>query len=79
MNIFFVYMYITYLATTSTSTLLISYYHGLLLRDINADQLVDQMVSNGIVTETERSIVSTGSSIHQRNRLLLECARNFEK
>jgi len=75
MNIFFIIC----LATTLTSTLLIGYYHGLLLRDINANQLVDQMVPNGILTDTEQSIVSTGSSIHQRNWLLLECARHFEK
>lgn len=63
---------------TSTSTLLIGYYHGLLLRDINADDLIDKMVSNGLLTDTKQTIVSNGHSVHQRNWLLLECARHFK-
>ena len=67
-----------YLAATSTPTLLIGYYHGLLLRNINADDLIDQMISNGLLTDTKQTIVSDGHSVHQRNWLLLECARHFK-
>ena len=62
----------------STATLLIGYYHDLLLRDINADLLTDKMNSAGLLTDTEVSIISSGHSIHHKNWLLLEHVRHMD-
>ena len=58
--------------------LLMSYYHGLLLRDVDADLLVDQMSSAGLLTDHKRAIVSSGHSLHQRNWMLLEYTRHLD-
>ena len=55
----------------TTATLLIGYYHGLLLRSIDADVLIDKMCPIGLLTAHEQSIISSGHSVHQSNRLLL--------
>ena len=55
----------------STTTLLIGYYHGLLLRSIDADMLTDKMFSVGLLTAHEQNIISSGNSIYQKNQLLL--------
>ena len=61
----------------STATLLIAYYHDLLLRDINADLLTDKMSSAGLLTDTEVSVISSGHSVHYKNWLLLEHVRHM--
>ena len=55
----------------STTTLLIGYYHGLLLRSIDADLLTDKMCSVGLLTAHEQIVISSGHSVYQKNRLLL--------
>ena len=67
------------LAMVSTSTLLIGYYHGLLLRDINADSLLDDMCTEGLLSSRDHNLISTGHSVHQRNWLLLEHVRHMDK
>ena len=62
----------------SIATLLIGYYHGLLLRDIDADLLTTKMCSTGLLTGYEISVISSGHTVHHRNWLLLECIRHFE-
>ena len=62
----------------SIGTLLIGYYHGLLLRDIDADLLTDKMYSTGLLTAEEQSFISSGHTVHHRNWLLLEHVRHFE-
>ena len=62
----------------SIATLLIGYYHGLLLKDIDADLLTDKMCSTGLLTAEEQSVISSGHSVHHRNWLLLEHVRHFE-
>ena len=61
---------------TSPSTLLIGYYHSLLLRTIDADVLLNQMYSNGLITPRDRELILVGKSNHQRNWLLLEYVRH---
>ena len=63
----------------SSCTLLIGYYHGLLLRDINADLLIDKMCSTKLLTADEKSLISSGCSIYQRNWLLLEHVRHKDE
>ena len=63
----------------SISTLLIGYYHGLLLRDIDADQLTDKMCSTGLLTDYEQTIISSGHTVHHRNWLLLEYVRLMDQ
>ena len=58
--------------------LLIGYYHGLLLRDINADLLVDEMLSTKLLDADEQSLISSGHSLHHRNWLLLDHVRHFD-
>ena len=60
------------------TTLLIGYYYGLLVRDINADLLTDKMSSAGLLTDTEVTIISSGHSVHHRNWLLLESVRHMD-
>ena len=62
----------------STSTLLIAYYHGLLLRSIDADLLTDKMCSVGLLTAHEQIVISSGNSIYQKNWLLLEHVRHMD-
>ena len=62
----------------SPSTLLIGYYHSLLIRDINADLLMNKMSSNGLLAVHDQELILTGQAIHQRNRLLLEHVRHME-
>ena len=59
----------------SVPTLLIGYYHGLLLRDIDADLLIDKMCSTGLLADHEQAIISCGHTVHHRNWLLLEYVR----
>ena len=59
-------------------TLLIGYYHGLLLRDFDADLLTTKMCSTGLLTADEKSVISSGHTVHHRNWLLLEHVRHFE-
>ena len=58
------------------STLLIGYYHGLLLRDISADLLTDKMSSTELLSLHEETIISSGHSVCHRNWLLLEHVRH---
>ena len=55
----------------STTTLLIGYYHGLLLRSIDADMLTGKMCSVGLLTAQEQIVISSGHSVYQKNWLLL--------
>ena len=62
-------------AMMTTSTLLIGYYHGLLLKSIDADLLTDKMCSTGLLTNQEQIVISSGHSVYQKNWLLLEHVR----
>ena len=61
----------------STSTLLIGYYHGLLLRDTNADLLIDNLYSTGLLSAYKQNVILFGHSSHHRNWLLLEYVRHM--
>ena len=67
-----------FIGAVSVATLLIGYYHGLLLRDIDADHLTNKMCSTGLLTHDEISLISSGHTVHHRNWLLLEHVRKFE-
>ena len=71
-------MYYPLVEAVSGYTLLIGYYHGLLLRDIDADLLTGLMYSNQLLTTGEQNVICTGHSVHHRNWLLLECVRHIE-
>ena len=70
-------MYIYLVGAVSILTLLIGYYHGLLLRDIDADLLTDKMCSTGLLSIHEQIVISSGHTVHHRNWLLLECVRHM--
>ena len=63
---------------SSTSTLLIGYYHGLLLRDTNADSLMGDLYSIGLLSTREQNIVLSGHSSHHRDWLLFEYVRHMD-
>lgn len=65
-------------AMITPQALLVSYYHGLLLRELDADSLTDTMRSNGLLTHHEQAMISTGHSVHQRNRMLLEYTQHMD-
>ena len=67
-----------HVAAILSSTLLIGYYHGLLLKYIDSNFLVNKMYFNGLLTACEEEHISTGHSVHQRNRLLLEYVRHMQ-
>ena len=60
------------------STLLISYYHGLLLRDTNADSLVGDLFSTGLLTVQKLNVILSSHSSHHRKWLLLEHVRHMD-
>ena len=62
----------------TTSTLLIGYYHGLLLKSIDADLLTDKMCTVGLLTSQDQIGISSGHSVYQKNWLLLECVRHMD-
>ena len=61
----------------TTGTLLIGYYHGLLLSIIDANILTNDMCSVGLLTSHEQIVISSDHSIYQRNWLLLEHVRHM--
>ena len=63
----------------SAPTLLVSYYHGLLLRDMNVDQLCDKMSSSGLLTTHDQHLISTGYSAYQKKYLVLESIRHMDE
>ena len=63
---------------SSTSTLLIGYYQGLLLRDTSADSLMGDLYSTGLLSAQKQNIVLSGHSSHHRNWLLLEHVRHMD-
>ena len=63
---------------SSTSTLLIGYYHGLLLRDTSADSLMGDLYSIGLLSAQKQNIVLSGHSSHHRDWLLLEHVRHMD-
>ena len=67
-----------FIGAVPTATLLIGYYHGLLLRDIDADLLTDKMCSAALLTGDEKSVISFGHTVHHRNWLLLEHVRHYK-
>ena len=69
---------INYLGKLPVSTLLIGYYHGLLLRDTNADSLFGGLYSTGLLSAQEQNIILSGHSCHHRNWLLLEHIRHMD-
>ena len=70
------YVYLL-LGSASYSTLLIGYYHGLLLQVVDSDLLTDEMCSVGLLTVDEQIVIDSGCSMYQRNRLLLEHVRRM--
>ena len=71
-------LYTSPLAMMPTTTLLIGYYHGLLLNSIDADLLIDKMCSVGLLSVHEQNVISSGYSIYQKNWLLLEHVRQMK-
>ena len=71
-------LYTDPVATMSTATLLIGYYHGLLLSSIDADLLIDKMCFMGLLTAHEQTVISSGHSVYQKNWLLLEHVRQMK-
>lgn len=67
-----------YIATVLPSTLLIGYYHGLLLKYIDSNLLINKLCSNGLLTDSEKELISTGHSVHQRNHQLLEYVQHMQ-
>ena len=63
------------IAMMSVSTLLLGYYHGLLLRDIDVDRLTDVMCSSGLLTTDDIVLLSANHSTHQKKCMLLAIAR----
>ena len=71
-------MLYVYIGVLPASTLLIGYYHGLLLRDTNADSLIGDLYSNGLLSPQELNVILSGHSFYHRNWLLLEYVRHMD-
>ena len=57
------------------STLLVGYYHGLLMKINDVSLVIDRMSSNNLLTPNDQEMILAGHSIHQRTWILLECVR----
>jgi len=64
-------------AMIPTPTLLVGYYHGLLMRDVNYDLLMDKMCARGLLTGQDKELVFKGYSVYQRKCLLLDYAESM--
>ena len=73
-NIFIVY---TFVGMISTSSLLIGYYHGLLMRCIDVDLVRSKMWSSGLLSAHADDYISNCYSMHQKKCLLLEEVRHM--
>lgn len=62
----------------SNSVILIGYYHGLLMRDLDADLLVEDMLLADLLNVQEQNLILSGYSLHLRNWLLLEHVRHLD-
>ena len=60
------------------STLLIGYYHSLLMRDIDPCVVMDKMCSNGLLAPHDQDTILAGYSIYQRSWLLWEHVRHMK-
>ena len=67
-----------YIGILPASSVLIGYYHGLLLRDTNADSLIGRLCYNGLLSTHEQNVILSGHSLHCRNWLLLEHVRHMD-
>ena len=67
-----------YVVMMTSQALLMTYYHDLLLSGVNADLLTNQMCSTQLLTGQEEAIISSGHSIHERNKMLLEYTRHMD-
>ena len=56
---------------------MIGYYHGLLLRDTNADSLIGELYSIGLLSAQEQNMILFGHSSYHKNWLLLEYVRHM--
>ena len=63
---------------SSPLTLLIGYYHGLLLRDIDVNLLINNMCSKGLLSPDDQSLISTGHSAYQRKWFVLEHVKHMD-
>ena len=72
------YVLFHYVGWISHSSLLVGYYHNLLMRDVNADLLMDKMSLNGLLAVHDQELILTGHSMYQRNWLLLEHVRHMK-
>ena len=66
------YIFVCRIGSLSASILLIGYYYGLLLRDINTDSLIGDLYSSGLISPHELNVILSGHSLHHRNWLLLD-------
>ena len=73
------YLCMIFTAMVSTSSLLIGYYYGWLLRDIDVDQLTDAMCSSGLLTANDKLLIAVSHSSHQKKCMLLEIARHMNE
>ena len=48
------------------------------MRDIDADLLTDKVCSTRLLTDDEKSVISSSHTVHHRNWLLLEHVRHFK-
>ena len=80
-NAYVIFSYIfctTFPAMMTTTTLLVGYYRGLLLKVIDFDLLKDKMYSLGLLTANEQVIISSGYSVYQKNWLLLNQVQQMD-
>ena len=77
MATFYVYILFCIVAMASSLTLLIGYYHGLLLRDIDTD-LINDMCSEGLLSTDDQKIISTGHCLYHKKWFLLEHVRHMD-
>jgi len=66
-------------AMISISTLLIGYYHGLLMRDIGVDQLNTKMHTSGLLTANDQNSLLASHSSHHKKYLVLETIRHMDE
>jgi len=77
-NISFICKLIYFSVTHGSSVEIIEQYSSVLLEQLHAASIADTMVAHGLLTETDREVISTAANEHQKNYYILERVQNMD-
>ena len=64
--------------THVSSLEIVEQYSSVLLEQLNAASITDTMVTRGLLSETDREVISTAANEYQKNYYILERVQNMD-